>query len=41
MLTPGVRNKPKLLAQKVGKNGHPVFDENQGYDASDCIAAIM
>jgi hypothetical protein len=28
LLTPGVRNKLKLPAQKVGKNGCPVFDEN-------------
>jgi hypothetical protein len=41
LLTPGVCNKPKLPAQKVGKNGRPVFDENQGYYGPNLITAIM
>jgi hypothetical protein len=41
LLTPGVCNKPKLPAQKVGKNGRPVFNENRGYDSLDCVTAIM
>jgi hypothetical protein len=40
-LTPGVRRKPKLPAQRVGQNGRPVFDENRGYDGPDRITAIM
>jgi hypothetical protein len=34
-LTPGVRNKPRMPAPKVGKDGPPVFDENQGYEGPD------
>jgi hypothetical protein len=40
-LTPGVRNKPRMPALKVGKNGRPVFDKNQGYKGPDQITAIM
>jgi hypothetical protein len=40
-LTPGVRNKPKMPAPKVGKDGRPVFDENLGYEGPDCITTIM
>jgi hypothetical protein len=40
-LMPGIRNKPKLPAPKVGKDGCPVFDKNCGYKGPDCIAAIL
>ena len=40
-LTPGIRNKPKLTAPKVGKDRRLVFDENRGYKRPDCITAIM
>ncbi len=40
-LTPGIRNKPKLPAPKVGKDSRQVFDENRGYDGPNQITAIM
>jgi hypothetical protein len=39
--TPGIRNKPKMPALKMGKDGRPVFDENHGYKGPDCITAIL
>ena len=40
-LQPGTRNKPKLPAAKVGKDGRPLFDENRGYDGPDRITAVL
>jgi hypothetical protein len=40
-LMPGIRNKPKLPAPKVGKDGRPVFNKNCGYEGADCITAIL
>ena len=40
-LQPGTRNKPKLPAPKVGKDGRQLFDKNRGYDGPDCITSIM
>ncbi len=40
-LVPGVRNKPKLPAPKVGKVGCQIFDKNHGYDGPNQIPAIM
>jgi hypothetical protein len=40
-LVPGIRNKPKLPAPKVGKDRCQIFDENRGYDGSNQITAIM
>ncbi len=40
-LTPGVRNKPKLPAPKVGKDSCQIFDENHRYDRPNQITAIM
>jgi hypothetical protein len=40
-LTPGIRNKPKLPAPKVGKDGRQVFDENRGYHGPNRVTAIM
>jgi hypothetical protein len=40
-LVPGIRNKPKLPAPKVSKDGCQIFDKNRGYDGPDQITAIM
>ena len=40
-LQPGTRNKLKLPAAKVGKDGRPLFDENRGYDGPDRITAVL
>ncbi len=40
-LTPGIRNKPKLPAPKVGKDGRPIFNESCGYEGPDRITAIL
>ncbi len=40
-LQPGTRNKLKLPAAKVGKDGRPLFDENRGYDGPDQITAVL
>jgi hypothetical protein len=40
-LQPGTRNKPKLPAPKIGKDGRQLFDENRGYDGPDWITSIM
>jgi hypothetical protein len=40
-LMPGIRNKPKLPAPKVGKDGRQVFDKNRGYNGPNRITAIM
>jgi hypothetical protein len=40
-LTPVVCNKPKMPAPKVGKDGHPVFDENRIYEGPNHITPIM
>ncbi len=40
-LVPGIRNKPKLPAPKVGKDGCQIFDKNRRYDRPDQISAIM
>jgi hypothetical protein len=40
-LQPGTRNKPKLPAPKVGKDGRQLFDENRGYDGPDRITSII
>jgi hypothetical protein len=37
----GMRNKPKLPAPKIGKDGCQLFDENWGYDGLDWITSIM
>ncbi len=37
----GVQNKPKLPAQKFGKDGRLVFNKNKGYDGPDRITSIM
>jgi hypothetical protein len=39
-LQPGTRNKLKLPAAKVGKDGRPLFDKNRGYDGPDRITAV-
>jgi hypothetical protein len=36
-----MRNKPKLPAAKVGKDGCQLFNENRGYEGPDWITAIM
>ncbi len=40
-LTPGICNKPKLPAPKVGKDGRPIFNKNCGYKGPDRITAIL
>jgi hypothetical protein len=40
-LQPGTRNKPKLPAPKIGKDGRQLFDENRGYDSPDWITSVM
>jgi hypothetical protein len=40
-LTPGMRNRPKLSAPKVGKDDHQLFDKNRGYEGPDRITAVM
>ena len=40
-LQPGTRNKIKLPAAKIGKDGRPLFDENRGYDGPDRIIAVL
>ncbi len=40
-LVPGIRNKPKLPAPKVGKDGRQIFDKNRGYNGPNQITAIM
>jgi hypothetical protein len=40
-LQPGTRNKPKLPAPKIGKDGCQLFDENWGYDGLDWIISIV
>ncbi len=40
-LQPGTRNKLKLPAAKIGKDGRPLFDENRGYDGPDRITAVL
>jgi hypothetical protein len=40
-LQPGTRNKIKLPAAKIGKDGRPLFDENRGYDGPDRITAVL
>jgi hypothetical protein len=40
-LMPGIRNKPKLPAPKVGKDGRPVFNKNRGYEGPDRMTAIL
>ncbi len=41
LLQPGTRNKLKLPAPKVGKDGHELFDKNCGYDGPDWITAAL
>jgi hypothetical protein len=41
LLQPGTRNKLKLPAPKVGKNGRQLFDKNCGYGGPDQITAVM
>ncbi len=36
-----MRNRPKLPAPKVGKDGCQLFNKNCGYKDPDCITAIM
>jgi hypothetical protein len=36
-----MRNRPKLPAPKVGKDGCQLFDNNSGYKVPDPITAIM
>ncbi len=36
-----MRNRPKLLAPKVGKDGHQLFNKNRGYKGPDRITAVM
>jgi hypothetical protein len=40
-LVPGIKNKPKLPAPKVGKDGCQIFDKNRGYNGPNHITAIM
>ena len=40
-LQPGTRNKIKLPAAKIGKDGRPLFDEDRGYDGPDRITAVL
>jgi hypothetical protein len=40
-LTPGMRNRAKLPAPKVGKDGCQLFDKNRGYKGPDRITAVM
>jgi hypothetical protein len=38
---PGIQTKPKMPAPKMGKDGHPVFDENRVYEGPDHITSIL
>jgi hypothetical protein len=40
-LTAGMRNRPKLQAPKVGKDGRQLFDNNCGYKGPGRITAVM
>ncbi len=40
-IQPDNRNKPKLPAPKVGKDGRQLFSENQDYNGPDRITAVM
>ncbi len=40
-MTPGMRNRPKLPAPKVRKDGRQHFNKNRGYEDPDHITAIM
>jgi hypothetical protein len=41
LLQPRTRNKPKLSAPKVRKDGRQLFDENWGYNGPNRITAVM
>jgi hypothetical protein len=40
-LTPGMRNRPKLPAPIVGKDGRQLFNKTRGYEGPDRITAVM
>ncbi len=40
-LIPGIQNKTKMPAPKLGKDGRPIFNENRVYNGPDRITTIL